>query len=99
MSRSASLAPTPTTFVILSPNQANNVVDNYNKVSQAQEGDYCSVGPSTPIPPRSKTNFKYSCFLSETEYPLRNYMRGMPLWIMVMLAALHSGKVIGTASV
>ncbi|KAH9873588.1 hypothetical protein IAQ61_004212 [Plenodomus lingam] len=44
VSRSAAPpSPTPTAFVIPSPNQPNNAVDNCNKVAQAQEGDWCSV--------------------------------------------------------
>lgn len=44
VSRSAAPpSPTPTAFVIPSPNQPNNAVDNCNKVAQAQEGDWCSL--------------------------------------------------------
>lgn len=38
-------SPTPSAFVIPSPNQANNAIKECNKVAQAQEGDWCAVGP------------------------------------------------------
>jgi len=44
VSRSAAPTPTPTSgLVIPTPNQANNAVNNCNKVAQALSGDYCSL--------------------------------------------------------
>ncbi|CAN9387616.1 unnamed protein product [Alternaria alternata] len=36
-------SPTPSAFVIPSPNQANNAIKECNKVAQAQEGDWCAL--------------------------------------------------------
>lgn len=44
VTRSAPLEATPTnSFIIPTPNQANNAVSNCNKAAQALEGDHCSV--------------------------------------------------------
>ena len=75
------------------------MIKECNKVTQAQEGDWCAVGPRNPILRRFKNNSNHSCSLNETEYPLRNYMRGMQFWIIAMLVALRSGKITGTVLV
>jgi hypothetical protein len=80
VSRSAAAPlPTPSAFVIPTPNQPNNAVGNCNKVAQAQEGDYCSVNFRILIKRTFMTNTVRSCLLSVTVSPLRNYMRGMQL--------------------
>ena len=44
VSRSPVPTPTPTgTFVMPTPNQANNAISNCNKAAQAKDGEFCSV--------------------------------------------------------